>query len=235
MPLNDQGFALLDLPEIDDEILASYEQLPHDPYMGNGTRYKRFSQYRLSWDGERWQFALLPHRDYTALKEFNPVGGGYKRSYQPIEVDFTKLIARGVEEFGLSTDEDWQINVHQNRTIASHEKPGVLTPEGVHQDGHEYVMIAVLRRNAVTDGQTRLWKLGADEPFWTGVLDPGTAVLIDDRAVAHDVTDVQPASDETGTRDIVIVAFSRWNERWYGDEHDKVALGESVGENRSSM
>ena len=41
-----------ELPEIDDEILASYEQLPHDPYMGNGTRYKRFSQYRLTWDGQ---------------------------------------------------------------------------------------------------------------------------------------------------------------------------------------
>lgn len=224
MPLNDQGYAILDLPELDEGILDSYEQLPHDAYMGNGTRYKRFSQYRLSWGGDDWKFELLPHRDYTAFKEFNPVGGGYKRSYEPIEADFTGLIGHGANALGLDTTEDWQINVHQNRTIANHEKSGVLTPEGVHQDGHEYVMIAILRRNKVTDGQTRLWKLGADEPFWSGVLDPGTAVLIDDRAVAHDVTDVQPEGDETGKRDIVIVAFSRWQERWYGEEHDQAAV-----------
>ncbi|HEY0169374.1 MAG TPA: 2OG-Fe dioxygenase family protein [Jatrophihabitans sp.] len=228
MPLNDQGFSLVDLPEISEEIFDSYERLPHDPYMGNGTRYKRFSQYRLSWDGAAWQFKLLPHRDYTAFKEFNPVGGGYKRSYEPIEVDFTELIRYAAQHLPLDSAEDWQINVHQNRTTASRELPGVLTPEGVHQDGHEFVMIAVLRRNAVTDGQTRLWKLGADEPFWSGVLEPRTAVLIDDRAVAHDVTDVQPAGEETGKRDIVIVAFSRWQERWYGDEHDQAALTEAA-------
>lgn len=228
MSLNGQGFALLDLPEVSEEILDSYEDLPHDPYMGNGTRYKRFSQYRLSWNGDAWDFELLPHRDYTAFKDFNPVGGGYKRPYEPIQVDFTSLIGHGAKELGLNTDAQWQINVHQNRTLASREKSGVLTPEGVHQDGHEFVMIAVLRRTEVEDGQTRLWKLGAEEPFWSGILQPNKAVLIDDKAVAHDVTDVQPAGDGTGKRDILIVAFSRWEERWYGDDHDQAALDDTA-------
>jgi len=229
MPLNDQGYALLELPEVDQKILDSYEDCPHDEFMGNGTRYKRFSQYKLSPVREDWEFEILPHRDYTAFKRFNAVGGGIRRPYEPIQVDFTPLIRLGALGFPLDRSESWQINVHQNRTQASPEKPGVLTPEGVHQDGHEYVMIAVLRRHSVSGGETRLWRPGAESPFWTGTLEPGQAVLLDDRAISHDVTDVQPLDGRPGYRDILIVAFSRWKDKWYGEEHEAAVLSEAAG------
>lgn len=57
-----------------------------------------------------------------------------------------------------------------------------------------------------------------------GTLDAGQAVLLDDRALAHDVTDVLSADGGPGHRDILIVAFSRWSEKWYGDQHDEAAL-----------
>lgn len=225
MPLNDQRFAIVDLPEVSQEILDSYDRCPVDEYMGNGTRFKRFSQYRLHHDEvEGWRFELLEHRDYTAFTKFNPVAGGIKRKYLPIEVDFTPLIRVGMEVFGLDESEDWQINVHQNRTRAEGDRVGPLTPEGVHHDGHEFVMIAVLRRNNVGGGKTRLWQPGADAPFWDGTLEPGQAVLLDDRALQHDVTDVTSADGGPGHRDIVIVAFSRWKEKWYGEDHDQAAL-----------
>lgn len=219
------GFTLVDLPAIDPTLLDSYANLPVDEYMGGGTRFKRFSQYRLSPVGPAaWQFELLPHRDYTAFKKFNPVGGGMRREYLPVEVDFTPLIAVGVDALGLDRAESWQLNLHQNRTVARADKPGPLTPEGVHHDGHEFVMIAVLRRHNVAGALTRLWKPGATEPFWTGTLGDRQAVLLDDHAIAHDVTDVVSDNGESGHRDIIIVAFSRWREKWYGDEHDAAAL-----------
>jgi hypothetical protein len=226
MPLTAQRFSIIELPPVSEKVLASYDNCPLDAYMGNGTRYKRFSQYKLSWEEtSEWQFERLAHRDYTTFKKFNSVAGGVRRVYEPIEVDFTPLIKAAAEEIPLDTSEDWQINVHQNRTRATGEKPGPLTPEGVHHDGHEYVMIAILRRNNVDGGETRLWKgKDAPEPFWTGTLEPGQAILLDDRALAHDVTDVTSADGGAGHRDIVIVAFSRWKEKWYGDEHDEAAL-----------
>lgn len=227
MPLNSQGFAVIDMPAASAEVLASYDGLPVDDYMGNGTRFKRFDQYRLSpAEGGGWSFTLLPHRDYTTYKTFNKVGGGIRRTYESITVDFTPLIAVGAEVIGLDPSEDWQINVHQNRTRADGGRPGPLTPEGVHHDGHEFVMIAVLRRENVAGGETRLWEPGADAPFWEGTLQPGQAVLLDDRALAHDVTDVLSADGGPGHRDIVIIAFSRWKEKWYGDEHDENALAD---------
>lgn len=228
MSLNPQGFTLIDLPEIQKEILDSYDACPVDEYMGRGTRYKRFSQYRISppREGHRWSFEVLPHRDYTAYKKFNPVGGGMRRTYEPIQADFTSLIGHGIEALDLDGSEDWQINVHQNRSRAERGRPAPLTPEGVHHDGHEFVMIAVLRKVNVAGAQTRLWKPGAGEPFWTGALEARQAVLLDDHAIAHDVTAVQSANGEPAYRDIFIVAFSRWKEKWYGDEHDKAALEE---------
>lgn len=226
MPLTTQGFTIIDLPPATVELLDSYDDLPLDDYMGNGTRYKRFSQYRLSRREEGWTFQLLPHRDYTTYKTFNPVAGGIRRVYQPVKADFTGIIAQGADGFPLDRSEDWQINVHQNRSRATADKVGPLTPEGVHRDGHELVMIAVLRRVNVAGAETRLWQDDADRPFWTGVLDAGQAVLLDDRAIAHDVTDVESADGGPAHRDIVIVAFSRWGEKWYGDEHDAAALSD---------
>jgi hypothetical protein len=229
MPLTAERFTLIDIPPASEEILASYDDCPVDEYMGNGTRYKRFAQYRLHWsEATGWQFERLEHRDYTTFKKFNSVAGGVRRKYEPITVDFTPLIRAGAEAFPLDTSEDWQINVHQNRTRADGGRPGPLTPEGVHHDGHEFVMIAVLRRNNVAGGETRLWTAkDADEPFWTGTIEPGQAVLLDDRAIAHDVTDVLSADGTPGHRDIVIVAFSRWREKWYGDNHDQAALNDA--------
>ncbi|HTZ44485.1 MAG TPA: 2OG-Fe dioxygenase family protein [Jatrophihabitans sp.] len=225
MPLNAQGYELIDIPPVSQEILDSYDNCPVDDYMGHGTRFKRFSQYRLSSAADGgWTFDRLPHRDYTAFKKFNPIGGGIKRTYEPIEVDFTPLIAQGITRLGLDVGEDWQINVHQNRSSASDETNAPLTPEGVHHDGHEFVMIAVLRKQNVAGAQTRLWVDGADEPFWSGTLEPGQAVLLDDKAIAHDVTDVESADGGPAHRDILIVAFSRWKDKWYGEEHDKAVL-----------
>ncbi len=227
MPLNERGFHIVDLPEVDQDILISYDDLPVDRFMGHGTRSKRFSQYRMHWTPDTgWGFTLLPHRDYTAFKKFNKAAGGIRRTYEPIKVDFTPLIAFGAAEIPLDTGDDWQINVHQNRTRANADTSGPLTPEGVHHDGHEHVMIAVLHRHNVAGAMTRLWEDGADAPFWTGTLEAGTAVLLDDKAIAHDVTDVESADGGPAHRDIVIVAFSRWDKRWYGDEHDAKALAD---------
>lgn len=228
MPLNANHFAVIDVPPVSDAMLDSYDRCPVDDYMGNGTRFKRFSQYKLHWeDGEGWQIELLPHRDYTTFTKFNPVAGGIRRQYEPIEADFGDVIRAGADGFPLDRSEDWQINVHQNRTRAEADRDGPLTPEGVHHDGHEYVMIAVLRRVNIGGAETRLWHDGAAEPFWTGTLDAGQAVLLDDRAIAHDVTDVVSADGGPGHRDIVIIAFSRWGEKWYGDEHDEAALADA--------
>ena len=223
--LAENGFALLEGVHATEQQLASYENCPHDPFMGNGTRYKRFSQFRLACGEDGWTAELLPRRDYSAPKRFNPVGGGMRRPYEPIEADFAPIVTRLAGELALDPSVVWQINVHQNRSVADAARAGQLTPEGRHQDGHEFVSISVFARRGVTGGHTRIWAdRTGDTPLWEHTLGPGETVLLDDRAVLHDVTDIESAGEGRGTRDILIVAYSRWEERWYGDEHDRIAL-----------
>lgn len=227
MSLKSDGFLLIALPPVPAEVLDSYDDVPLDEYMAHGTRYKRFSQYKLTPRDGGWDFELLPHRDYTAFRKFNPVAGGIRRVYEPLKADFLPLVRVAIAGLELDDSEVWQINVHQNRSRATTEKPGELTPEGVHQDGHEFVLIAILRRHNVVGGESRLWRgLDAPEPFWRDTLQPGQALLLDDRAIAHDVTDILPADGTEGYRDILITSFSRWRERWYGEEHDSAVLSD---------
>lgn len=227
--LNRNGFALIALPPISSSILDSYEDIELDPYMAHGTRYKRFSQYRLHHAHEGgWNFELLPHRAYSAFKKFNHIAGGILREYRPIAVDFVPTIKHIVDTHSfLDTSVDWQINVHQNRSKTTPETPADLTPEGIHQDGHEYVIISVLKRTNVTGGEMRLWPSPDQTPVWRGTLSAGDAAILDDRRLFHDVTPVTPASGDAGTRDILIVSFSRWDDRWYGEQHEKAVLADA--------
>lgn len=223
--LAQRGYALVDGLFATEEQLASYENCPHDPFMGNGTRYKRFSQFKLDHDSDCWGIELLPARAYTAPKEFNPVGGGFKRPYEPLEADFSGIITKLADQLGLDRTTAWQINVHQNRSIAEPRRHGQLTPEGRHKDGHEFVTISAFARSNVTGGRTRVWGgEEAEQPLREHTMVPGQTLLLDDLTVLHDVTDIEAATDVRGTRDILIVAYSRWDERWYGDEHDAAVL-----------
>lgn len=220
-----RGFALIDGVHATESQLCSYEDCPHDPFMGNGTRYKRFSQYKLTHRGEGWTGELLPQRAYTAPKRFNPIGGGFKRPYEPLQADFGELVCFLAEQIGLDASVPWQLNVHQNRSIADAQRDGQLTPEGRHKDGHEFVSISAFAREGVSGGRTRVWgSEDAEEPLFEHTMVPGQTLLLDDRAVLHDVTDIQPVGNQRGTRDILIVAYSRWDERWYGEDHDSAVL-----------
>lgn len=229
MAIGSQGFSIIDLPPATPETLDSYDNLPLDPFMGHGTRYKRFTQYQLSPEpgsDRGWIYEKLPQRDYIISKRYNNVAGGIRRTYEPIEVDFTPLVTIGADALDLDRSHDWQINIHQNRSRAESERCAPITPEGVHSDGHEYIMIAVLRRNNVAGGETRLWMPDADAPIWTGTLAAGKAVLLDDKAIKHEATDVISADGGSGHRDIVIVAYSTWEKGWYGEEYEAAALAD---------
>ena len=193
--------------------------------MGNGTRYKRFSQYKTYQKNNTWMLELLPARPYTAFKEYNSVGGGFSRPYEPIEADFTHFITKLIVLLELDPNDSWQLNVHQNRSIANNQLNGQLTPEGRHMDGHEFVSISVFARDNVKEGKTRLWSDSKSSiPLLEHEIKPGETILLYDEKIMHDVTDIEPSGNMQGSRDILIVAYSRWKQRWYGEEHDNVAL-----------
>jgi hypothetical protein len=104
----------------------------------------------------------------------------------------------------------WFVEMHQFRIEAAAGHPGHPTPEGVHQDGVDCVLIAMLaahqpaRRRNAGDGpaQRELARFTLD-----GLLD---LVVLDDRRVLHGVTPVEPAdAAQPSSRDVLVLTWKR--------------------------
>lgn len=229
MSLNNQNFKIFDLPGLHESALSSFQDLALDTYIPVKNRYRRFAQYRMSYSNDTWQFELLPHRAYVTYSKYNSVAGGIKREYKPIMTDFTNHIRQAAEEIPLDTSEEWQINVHQYRIFVEKEKlDGIIVPEGLHRDGHDYVFIGVYDRHNVTGAELSLRPNEDKEtPFFTTTIPAGQGVVFDDSKMWHYVTEIEPIDDqEEAYRDTVVVAFSRWSSKWYGDDFDQLAISQ---------
>lgn len=226
MPLNERGYAVIDLPEATPEVLESFNDLKFDEYMGDN-RYRRFAQFRMRWSGQSWDLERLEHRPYVTFSKFNPVAGGIRRHYEPIVADFSPQIRAGAEGVPLDTGRDWQVNVHQFRIVAKRqETSGVIVPEGPHSDGRDFVLIAVFSRHQITGAEMTLMPHGGEgEPFFRTTVQPGQGALLADREMFHHVTEIEPVGDY-GHRDTLIVTWVHWEDKWHGDEFEQRALAE---------
>jgi hypothetical protein len=223
MALNEQGFAVIETPPLDDHTLGEFERLPMDPYTGSKQRYRRFSQFRMVYD-EGWRLELLPHRTFAQPRKFNNLVGGMMRTLEPLTVDPTPMMAAGADALDLDHDETWQLNIHQCRVISTPEVRGVAAPEGPHRDGHWFGMIAVTHRHNITGGETQLMPLGGGEPFFRTTLREGQAIVFDDRRMFHHVTDIEHRDGSGGFRDVWLVAVNPWQHRRYGEEYEAEVL-----------
>ncbi|SOB85238.1 2OG-Fe dioxygenase family protein [Streptomyces sp. 1331.2] len=225
MALDERHYRFFPVPKLDDSVLREFPTLPVDRYCDGKFRHRRFSQYRIAHSATAgWQLELLPHRPFCQATKFNGVTGGQLRDFDPLRIDPGPLVRAGAEEVPLDTATDWQVDVHQWRIVSDDSTRGVSVPEGPHQDGHTFSVIAVIDRVNITGGETQLLPMDSDEPFVRTVLRPGQAVVLDDRKMRHYATDIAAPPGEHGHRDIFLLAYNTWPERRYGEAYEKAVL-----------
>ena len=102
----------------------------------------------------------------------------------------------------------WHIEVHQFRIEARGDMAGQPTPEGMHRDGVDYVLVLLIRRENVRSGVTSIHDL-AGHPLGSFTLaEPFAAALVDDHRVMHGVTSVEPEDpSQPAFRDVLVVTF----------------------------
>jgi hypothetical protein len=220
MSISQHGFAIIDLPPATPEVLDSFFDLPDDPNCQG--RQRRFSQYRTFFS-RRWELELLPHRPLIQSGKYNVHVGGVQRQLSPLVTSldpYVDLMARAVP---LDVDQQWQVDLHQWRTVCEPASTRVSVPEGPHRDGYDYVAIFVLRRVRITGAVTELYRDG--QAIFSDVLEEGQGVVFDDRALTHFATDVAtPAGQEPGYRDIIAITLNSWTARRYGETFERRAL-----------
>lgn len=202
-----------------ERFAGSWDELGVDMYMADGGRYRRrrFACYRASEAG----IVRKPHQPHYQSRDYNPLNGGIERWFEPVtEAIGTHPALRAIlgtchRLFDRLTPAplrpaSWHVEIHQFRIEARPGQEGRPTPEGMHRDGVDWVLVLLVSRVNISSGETSIGDL-AGRPLGSFTLtDPLDAAVTDDNRVCHGVTPVAPLDPaRPGHRDVLVVTFRR--------------------------
>ena len=102
----------------------------------------------------------------------------------------------------------WHIECHQFRIEARPDAAGQPTPEGVHRDGVDYVLVMLVNRTNIESGTTTVHAPNGTVLGSFTLSAPFDAALVDDARVMHGVTAVHPVDPgRPAFRDVLVVTF----------------------------
>ena len=197
------------------DFAASWNDLGLDTYMADGGRYRKRRHAAFAADAAG--IRRKPHQPHYQSRDYNPLNGGVQRWFAPVDAalgagpSLTTILGFCRAVFDrLTAAEAWHIEVHQFRIEARADAPGRPTPEGMHQDGVDHVLVLLVGRDGVREGVTTVTDL-ARHPLGSFTLtEPFDAAFVDDNRAMHGVTPVVPErADRPGARDVLVVTFRR--------------------------
>jgi hypothetical protein len=198
---------------------ASWNDLGVDMYMADGGRYRRrrFGVFRATPDG----ILRKPHQPHYQSRDYNALNGGIERWFEPVaEAVASHPAMRAILEtchalFDRMTPAAvrpaaWHVEIHQFRIEARPGENGLPTPEGLHRDGVDWVLVLMVRRENIASGETTIYDLRKSPLGSFTLTAPLDTAWVDDSRVFHGVTAVTPIDPLLPAyRDVLVVTFRR--------------------------
>ncbi len=203
-----------DIPDWD-RFAASWDDLGLDTYMADGGRYRKRRHAVYTIRPEEPAPRRAAHQPHYQSRDYNPMHGGIERWFEPVEpaiggsasTDAILRTCRALFE-RLSPVRSWHVEVHQFRIEARPDELGQPTPEGMHRDGVDFVLVLLVRRRNVRSGVTSIRAPDGRTLGSFTLAEPMDAALVDDLRVMHGVTPVQPVDPaQPASRDVLVVTF----------------------------
>jgi hypothetical protein len=205
--------ALTDWPA----FVASWNDLAPDSYLAASGRHRRRRHATFSADAGYGVRAEAHQPHYQSL-HYNPLQGDILRWFEPVlpaiagGASLQRILAVCHERFGALAPQvrHWHVEVHQFRIEARADEAGEPTPEGVHRDGVDYVLVLLIDRENIERGTTTIHAADRSEVGQFTLTHPLDAALVDDHRVFHGVTAVTPLDPaQAAHRDVLVVTFRR--------------------------
>jgi hypothetical protein len=200
------GCSLADLAT----LVPSWDRLELDDYLKDGGRYRRRRHSCFIDDGA--SLAQTPHRAHWQPVEYNALHGGMHRLFAPMETATVAnpawerlLRALGAACSAVTPAQPWFVEAHQFR-IDTADGIGRPTPEGAHRDGVNFVAVIMIGRHGIKGGETRVFDADGPAGQRFTMTEPWTLLLLDDAAVIHESTPIQPLG-EHGYRDTLVLTW----------------------------
>ena len=201
-----------------DAFASSWDALELDHYMKDGGRYRRRRHAVFASARNAPAIVRQAHQPHFQTVEYNPLHGGVERWFEPVTdaaassaalqtiLAFCRTLFQSMAPGAAA----WRIEVHQFRIEARSGEQGRPTPEGVHRDGVDYVLVLLINRRNIARGMTSVHALDGRELGQFTLTHPFDAALVDDSRVAHGVTAVEPIDPgEPAYRDVLVVTFKK--------------------------
>ena len=211
---------LLPTEEMDDwaAFSASWNDLAPDTYLAALGRHRRrrHATYAIDRDGT---LRREPHQPHWQSSRDNPLQGDIQRWFLPMRpalargasmrciLQFTHALFAPMKAGGPRS---WHVEAHQFRIEARADEAGEPTPEGVHHDGVDYVLVLMIDRSNIESGTTTIH--AADDSLLGSftLAHPFDAAMVDDARVRHGVTAVTPIDpDLAAHRDVLVVTLKQ--------------------------
>ena len=198
-----------------DRFANSWSDLALDTYMADGGRYRR-RRHAVFSVGPDGRIERQPHHPHFQTVEYNPLHGGVARWFEPVLPEIAggasmqTILAFCARLFGdlAKADLDWRVEVHQFRIEARAGEQGRPTPEGMHRDGVDYVLVLLIHRQNIVSGTTTIHGLDRQLLGSFTLAVPFDAALVEDARVYHGVTPVAPLDPAAPAyRDVLVVTF----------------------------
>jgi hypothetical protein len=225
--IGDDGYLFVRAPEMRElleqvgplsdweSFAASWNDLGRDTYMADGGRYRkrRHGVFSVSADG----IVRQPPQPHYQSRDYNTLNGGIERWFEPV----TEAVGSGASMTSILTfchalfdrlapARTWHVEVHQFRIEARQGEAGRPTPEGMHRDGVDYVLVLLIGRRNIASGMTTVHDLSGKDLGHFTLTDPFDAALVDDARVMHGVTPVERVDPAAPAfRDVLVVTFRR--------------------------
>src|SRR6267378_823404 len=169
------GFTFVHAPEMRESLESfgalgdwssfseSWNDLALDTYMADGGRYRRrrHAVYTVKADGG---VASTPHPPHFQTLDYSPLHVGVALCFQPIAEPsgsgptLQTILSFCHAVFGAlaPATRTWRVEVHQFRIEARAGEYGRPTPEGLHRDGVDYVLVLLVNRRNIASGTTSI-------------------------------------------------------------------------------
>jgi hypothetical protein len=200
-----------------DAFAQSWDDMPIDAYMADGGRYRR-RRYAVFAAAPNAAIARQPHQPHYQSSDYNTLHGGIERWFDPVRDDIasgaslTTILhfCRALFQRLAPASRAWHIELHQFRIEARQGETGKPTPEGLHRDGVDYVLVLLIHRRNIRSGTTTIHALDRHLLGSFTLTNPLDAALVHDARVFHGVTPVEPIDPALPAyRDVLVVTFRK--------------------------
>ena len=189
-----------------------FDDLPADAHLKDGGAYRFRRHGCFVHDLAADTLTAVPHRAHYQPLTYNALHGGMERWFSPLHPTMSEssafsALVRGLGQIFASVRRAprYFVEAHAFRIDPS-EGVGRPTPEGAHRDGVDFVAVVLVDRVSVRGGETRVFEADGPEGVRFSLVEPWSALLLDDTRVVHETTPIVPTGPSPH-RDTLVITY----------------------------